>query len=94
MTLYISMWAIFLTVVIYKIQLQIRAWTNLLAGARHGALTKIYICPVSPTFASFTSFKPSLWSEDVDIFAVHFLIAANLPLGVPYSKSVSSPVND
>jgi hypothetical protein len=43
-------------------------------------------------FAGFAPFEPSLRTEDVDIIPIHFLIAADLPLGVACLRSMPRSV--
>jgi hypothetical protein len=57
-------------------------------------LTEIDVCLVSAAFAGFTSFEPSLRTEDVDIISIHFLVAANLPLGVACLRSMACSVKE
>jgi hypothetical protein len=57
-------------------------------------LTEIDVCLVSAALASFAPFEPSLRTEDVDIIPIHFLIAADLPLGVACLRSMPCSVKE
>jgi hypothetical protein len=57
-------------------------------------LTEIDVRLISAAFANFTPFEPSLRTEDVDIIPIHFLVAADLPLGVACLRSIPHSVKE